>query len=103
MPLIESILIPFDELPAWVIAEYPLYAVSPPNNLSDTLDEWAKTIETPYAALIDGYEMLEATTAFQQTLTHHEINLLLLCASNISSSAVVEVRKTLKGIPEYIF
>lgn len=89
--MIDCLLTRSDELPVWLVTEYPLHSINPPSGLADTLDAWAKRIETPYAALIDGNELLVATALFNQQLTHHEINLLILCASNISSCAVVEV------------
>ena len=59
-----------DELPIWMVTEYPIFSFSQPVGLGEALSNFARDIETPYAMLVDGNEILALTPTLQQCLNH---------------------------------
>ena len=80
-----------DDIPPFIVVEYPIKPINSISNLDVQLNQWAEEIETPYAAIIDGNVLVQATPDFEESLAHEEINLIIQIVKLSSSAAVLEV------------
>ena len=90
-PILDSLLSTVDDIPSFVLLQFPVKAINPVSNLEAILDNWADEIETPYAAILDGNEILSVTPEFEESLAHEEINLLIQISALNKTAAVLEV------------
>ena len=73
-----------DDLPIWMVTEYPIFSFSQPVGLGEALSNFARDIETPYAMLVDGNEILALTPTLQQCLNHQGTFLFLFLDLGVS-------------------
>ena len=90
-PVLDSLLTTVDQIPPFVIVEFPIKPLHPAIDLKVPLDKWAEEIETPYAAIVDGNELLVATGDFEDALSHEEVNLIIQVQSLVKTAALSEV------------
>ena len=90
-PILDSLLTSVDDIPPFIVVEYPIKPINSISNLDVQLNQWAEEIETPYAAIIDGNVLVQATPDFEESLAHEEINLIIQIVKLSSSAAVLEV------------
>ena len=92
-PILDSLLTSVDDIPPFIVVEYPIKPINSISNLDVQLNQWAEEIETPYAAIVDGNVLVQATPDFEESLAHEEINLIIQIVKLSSSAAVLEVSR----------
>merc|ERR1712131_127327 len=90
-PILDSLLTSVDDIPPFIVVEYPIKPINSISNLDVQLNQWAEEIETPYAAIVDGNVLVQATPDFEESLAHEEINLIIQIVKLSSSAAVLEI------------
>ena len=98
-PVLDSLLTSVEDIPPFILLDYPIKPINPASDLRVPVDQWAEEIETPYAAIVDGNELLVATSDFEDSLSCEEVNLIIQVVSLNKTAAVseVEIFKTLKN------
>lgn len=89
--MLDELICPIDELPPWLITEYPVYTLGKHPGIDEQTDHWAKKLETPYLAISQDNEIISMTSDFKEQLDYIEINLAVFCASVFRGKALIEI------------